>query len=269
MGAGIAQVCAASGLKVVLHDVKEGAAEAAITGVGANLQRLVSKDKLQAAELPAIVGRIRVASAPNDLSGADFLIEAATENLQVKQLILKELDKLSRPEAIIATNTSSVSITKLAASLSKPDRFIRMHFFNPVPVMGLVEVIRGIRTSDSAFHATESFAKALGKTPIFVKNTPGFVVNRILIPMINEAIFAVQEGVASAEDIDGAMKLGANHPIGPLALADLIGLDTVLSIMEVFYRELRDSKYRPATLLVEMVDAGYLGRKTKKGFFTY
>ena len=197
------------------------------------------------------------------------MIEAATENVEVKKKILETLEAIAGPECIIATNTSSGSITKLAAALSNSSRFVGMHFFNPVPVMELVEVIQGMQTANATFDETVALAQRIGKTVVTVKNSPGFVVNMILIPMINEAAFVLQEGLASADDIDSAMRLGANHPIGPLALADLIGLDTLLAIMEVFYRDFADDKYRPAPLLREMVDAGYLGRKTKRGFFTY
>ena len=269
MGSGIAQVFAAAGLNVVLNDINEAAVQRGIASVSANLDRMVSKDKLTAADAKAIVARIKGTTALNDLSACEFLIEAATENIEIKQKILKNLDSIAKPGCIIATNTSSVSITKLAATLASPDRVVGMHFFNPVPVMALVEVIRGIQTSDTTFSVTQDLVKRLGKTAISVKNSPGFVVNRILVPMINEAIFVFQEGLASAEEIDAGMKLGANHPIGPLALADLVGLDVVLAVMEVFYRDFNDSKYRPAPLLREMVDAGHLGRKTKKGFYTY
>jgi 3-hydroxybutyryl-CoA dehydrogenase len=269
MGSGIAQVSAAAGLNVILNDINENAVQRGIAGISANLDRMVSKEKITAAEAAAILARIKGTASLPDLADGDFLIEAATENLGIKQQILKQLDGIAKPGSIIATNTSSVSITKLAASLSRPERFIGMHFFNPVPVMTLVEVIRGIQTSDATFDVTAALARRIGKTPIGAKNSPGFIVNRILVPMINEAVFVLQEGLASAEEIDAGMKLGANHPIGPLALADLIGLDTLLAIMEVFYRDFNDSKYRPAPLLREMVDAGYLGRKTKKGFYSY
>lgn len=269
MGSGIAQICAAAGLNVVLNDISESAVQRGIAGVSANLDRMVSKEKITAADAAAILARIKGTVVLSDLGNSDFLIEAATENLEIKQKILKSLDGIAKPGSIIATNTSSVSITKLATFLSSPERLVGMHFFNPVPVMALVEVIRGIQTSDATFAATKSLAERVGKTAVGIKNAPGFVVNRILIPMINEAVFVLEEGIASAEEIDAGMKLGANHPIGPLALADLIGLDTVLAVMEVFYRDFNDSKYRPARLLREMVDAGYLGRKSKKGFFTY
>lgn len=269
MGSGIAQVCAAAGLNVVLNDISDAAVQRGIAAVSGNLQRMVSKDKISADDAAAILARVKGTVALSDLGECDFLIEAATENIDIKQKILKSLDGVAKAGSIIATNTSSVSITKLAASLSSPDRLVGMHFFNPVPVMALVEVIRGIQTSDATFATTQALAQRVGKTPIGAKNSPGFVVNRILVPMINEAVFVLQEGLASAEEIDAGMKLGAAHPLGPLALADLIGLDTLLSIMEVFYRDFNDSKYRPAPLLREMVDAGFLGRKTKKGFFSY
>lgn len=269
MGSGIAQVCAAAGLEVILHDVYASAIERALTGIEGSLGKLVAKEKMTAADAAATRGRISGAAGIDALAACDFVIEAATENVDIKQEILGKLERVAKESAVIATNTSSVSITKLAASLSTPERLVGMHFFNPVPVMALVEVIRGIQTSDATFEATMALATRIGKTTVRAKNSPGFIVNRILVPMINEAIFAFQEGLSSAEDIDAAMKLGANHPIGPLALADLIGLDTVLAIMEVFYRDFGDSKYRPAPLLKEMVDAGYLGRKSKQGFYAY
>ncbi|MFC5458892.1 3-hydroxybutyryl-CoA dehydrogenase [Massilia niabensis] len=269
MGAGIAQVCASAGLTVRLYDISESAVQAGITRIDTSLERLAAKQKISAQERAAVLERIQRAAALDDLGECDFLIEAATENLAIKQGILQSLDAVARPDSLIATNTSSVSITKLAASLAQPARLVGMHFFNPVPVMGLVEVIRGIQTSDAAFAATLALAQRIGKTAVGVRNAPGFVVNRILVPMINEAIFVLQEGLASAEDIDAGMKLGANHPIGPLALADLIGLDTLLAVMDVFYHDFNDSKYRPALLLREMVDAGRLGRKSGQGFYAY
>lgn len=269
MGSGIAQVCAMAGMNVIMRDINDAAVQRGVNGISSILERAVSKGKMTAEEKTAALGRIAGTTELNRLADADFIIEAATENLELKLRILKEIDSLAKPGTIIATNTSSISITKLAASMSRPHEFVGMHFFNPVPVMALVEVIRGIQTSDETVAATEELAKKTGKTPILVKNAPGFVVNRILVPMINEAVFVLQEGLASAEEIDAGMKLGANHPIGPLALADLIGLDTCLAVMEVFYRDFNDSKYRPAPLLKEMVDAGYLGRKTKKGFYSY
>jgi 3-hydroxybutyryl-CoA dehydrogenase len=269
MGSGIAQVCAAAGLEVVLHDIDEAAIQRGLSTVADSLARMVAKDKITSDTAARIRGRIRGGTEFGDLGQADFLIEAATERLETKQKIIRALDAVARPGSIIATNTSSVSITRLAACLACPERLVGMHFFNPVPVMALVEVIRGIQTSDATFDTTRALATRIGKTAIGTRNAPGFVVNRILVPMINEAVFVLQEGLASAEDIDAGMKLGANHPLGPLALADLIGLDTLLSVMEVFYRDFNDPKYRPAPLLREMVDAGRYGRKSGRGFYQY
>jgi len=269
MGSGIAQICAAAGINIVMCDINAAAVQRGMDTISANLDRLIKKDKLTEADKQAALARVQGTTDLGALAQANFIIEAATENLELKQNILKDIDGLARPDAIIATNTSSISITKLATKVSRPHQFVGMHFFNPVPVMALVEVIRGIQTSDETYATTDALARRIGKTPIAVKNSPGFVVNRILVPMINEAVFTLQEGLAKAEEIDSGMQLGANHPIGPLALADLIGLDTCLAVMEVLYREFHDPKYRPAQLLREMVDAGYLGRKTKKGFYTY
>ena len=269
MGSGIAQVCAIAGIDVIMRDINDAAVQRGIAAITSNFDRAVGKGKMDAAQKDAALARIKGSTDIKALAPADFIIEAATESLALKQTILKEIDVLAKPDAIIATNTSSISITKLAAAMSRPHQFVGMHFFNPVPVMALGEGIRGIQTSDATVAATEAFAKRTGKSPIAVKNAPGFVVNRLLVPMINEAVFVLQEGLATAEQIDAGMKLGANHPIGPLALADLIGLDTCLAVMEVFYRDFNDSKYRPAPLLKEMVDAGYLGRKSKKGFYDY
>jgi 3-hydroxybutyryl-CoA dehydrogenase len=269
MGNGIAQACAVVGVNALMIDINEAAIERGLKTVSGSLDRLVRKEKLTEAQKADAMARITGSTKMADLAKADFIIEAATENEDLKRKILKDVAAIAGTDAVIATNTSSISITGLAASTGRPERFIGMHFFNPVPVMALVEIIRGLATSDDTFAATEELSKRLGKTPICVKNAPGFVVNRILCPMINEAIFVLAEGLATAEDIDNGMRLGTNHPIGPLALADMIGLDTMLSVMEVFYEGFNDSKYRPAPLLKEMVAAGYLGRKTGRGFYHY
>jgi 3-hydroxybutyryl-CoA dehydrogenase len=269
MGNGIAQICAAAGFNVVMVDISAEAVQRGVGTIAGSLDRLIKKEKLSAAEKDVILGRIKGTVAYADLAQSDLVIEAATENEALKLRILKEIDGIAPPAVIIATNTSSMSITRLAAATQRPDRFIGTHFFNPVPMMELVELIRGLQTSDETLAVIEAFAKAIGKTSIVARNSPGFAVNRILCPMINEAIFALQEGLASAEDIDNGMKLGCNQPIGPLALADLIGLDTMLSVMEMFYTGFNDPKYRPAPLLKEMVDAGHLGRKSGRGFFNY
>ena len=269
MGNGIAQVSAAAGLQVVMTDISDAAVQRGLATVGGSLERLVKKEKMSAADREAALGRILGTTDKAKLANCDLVIEAATENEDLKLKILKELGAVLSPRALMATNTSSISITKLATATDRPDRFIGMHFFNPVPVMALLELIRGLQTSDDTLVKAEAFAKRVGKVPITARNSPGFAVNRILCPMINEAIFALQEGIASAEEIDAGMKLGCNHPIGPLALADLVGLDTMLSVMEVFYKGFNDPKYRPAPLLREMVDAGHLGRKTGQGFYSY
>ena len=269
MGNGIAQACAVNGIKVIMLDINDAAVERGIKNVAGSLDRLIKKEKMTEAQKTAALNCIKGITSMQDLSATDFIIEAATENLDLKRKILKDVDAVAKAGVVIATNTSSISITELAAATSRPASFIGMHFFNPVPMMALVEIIRAVQTSDTTYATTEALAKRIGKSPICVKNAPGFVVNRILCPMINEAIFVLAEGLATAEDIDNGMKLGTNQPIGPLALADMIGLDTMLSVMNVFYEGFNDSKYRPAPLLKEMVSAGYLGRKTGRGFYTY
>ena len=269
MGNGIAQVCALAGFNVTLLDISEKALEKAIATVGKNLDRQVAKETLTPEQKAEALARIRTSTDYSNLGNAQMVIEAATENLELKLRVLQQIAAQVSAECVIASNTSSLSITQLAASVSQPERFIGLHFFNPVPVMGLIEVIRGLQTSDATHALALDMATALGKTAITAGNRPGFVVNRILVPMINEAILVFQEGLASAEDIDAGMRLGCNQPIGPLALADLIGLDTLLSILEAFYDGFNDSKYRPAPLLKEMVAAGYLGRKTGRGFHAY
>jgi 3-hydroxybutyryl-CoA dehydrogenase len=269
MGNGIAQVSALAGLDVVMVDINEQAVQRGLATVSSSLDRLVKKEKLTETQKAQAMARIQGSTDYNAFDGVPLVIEAATENLEIKLRILKQLEAIVGPQAVIATNTSSISITQLAAVVGQPERFIGMHFFNPVPMMGLLELIRGLQTSDATHALGVAFAKAVGKTPVTVRNSPGFVVNRILVPMINEAIFVLQEGLATAEDIDAGMRLGCNHPIGPLALADLIGLDTLLAVMNVFYDGFNDSKYRPAPLLKEMVDAGRLGRKTGRGFYSY
>jgi 3-hydroxybutyryl-CoA dehydrogenase len=269
MGNGIAQACAVSGLDVVMVDIDDAAVQRGLGAVSASLDRLVKKDKLTPEAKAAAMARIQGSTDYAALQPAQLVIEAATENEGLKRKILAQLDALLPADTLVATNTSSISITKLAAATQRPDRFIGMHFFNPVPMMALVEIIRGLQTSDATHELVREMAVRLGKTPITVKNSPGFVVNRILVPMINEAFFVLAEGLASPEDIDAGMKLGCNQPIGPLALADMIGLDTCLAVMEVYFREFADSKYRPAPLLKEMVAAGYLGRKSGRGVYTY
>ena len=269
MGNGIAQVCAVAGLQVTMIDINDAAVQRGIATLGGSLDRLVKKEKLSAADRDAALARVKGSTSYEDLKGTQLVIEAATENLELKLRILRQIDALVAPETVIATNTSSISITQLAAVVNRPERFVGMHFFNPVPLMQLLELIRGLQTSDATHALAVEFAQRVGKTPITVKNSPGFVVNRILCPMINEAIFVLQEGLATAEDIDTGMKLGCNHPIGPLALADMIGLDTMLAVMNVFYEGFNDPKYRPAPLLKEMVAAGRLGRKSGQGFYSY
>ena len=269
MGNGIAQVCAVAGVNVVMVDIAQAAVDKGIATVGSSLDRLIKKEKLTAAQKDAALALIKGSTDYAALAGAQLVIEAATENYELKLKILKQVDALLAPEVMIASNTSSISITQLAAATSRPDRFIGMHFFNPVPMMALVEIIRGYLTSDATHDAVKALSVRLGKSPITVKNAPGFVVNRILVPMINEAFFVLSEGIATAEDIDAGMKLGTNQPIGPLALADMIGLDVCLAVMDVFLKEYGDSKYRACPLLREMVAAGQLGRKTGRGVYGY
>ncbi|WP_454762662.1 3-hydroxybutyryl-CoA dehydrogenase [Cupriavidus campinensis] len=269
MGNGIAQACAVAGIDVVMVDISDAAVQKGIATVAGSLDRLIKKDKATEADKAAALARIQGSTSYEDFRKVDIVIEAATENYELKLKILKQIDGIVGPDVIVASNTSSISITKLAAATSRPDHFIGMHFFNPVPMMALVELIRGLQTSDAAHASVEDLARRLGKYPITVKNSPGFVVNRILCPMINEAFCVLGEGLASPEEIDEGMKLGCNHPIGPLALADMIGLDTMLAVMEVLYTEFADPKYRPAMLMREMVAAGYLGRKTGRGVYVY
>jgi 3-hydroxybutyryl-CoA dehydrogenase len=269
MGNGIAQACAVVGIPVVMVDISEAAVAKGIATVSGSLDRLLKKEKITEADKAAALSKIQGSTQYEDLMSADLVIEAATENQDLKVKILKQLDGMLAPEVIIASNTSSISITQLAAVTKRADRFIGMHFFNPVPMMALVEIIRGLQTSDETHDAVHSLATALGKTPITVKNAPGFVVNRILVPMINEALFVLSEGLATPDDIDAGMKLGCNQPIGPLALADMIGLDVCLAVMEVYLKEFGDSKYRPCPLLKELVAAGRLGRKTGHGVYQY
>lgn len=269
MGNGIAQVAAIAGLQVVMIDVEESALAKGMSALTSSLSRLVEKGKLDPAVRDGALARVETSTDYRRFAAADIVIEAATESMDLKRRILRQIESVVRADAVIASNTSSISITALAAALAHPSRFIGMHFFNPVPVMPLVEIIRGLQTNPATAQAVRDLAIRLGKEPIGVANSPGFVVNRILVPMINEAFFVLAAGVATAEEIDAGMKLGANHPVGPLALADMVGLDVCLSVMDVYLRDFGDSKYRACPLLRELVAAGRLGRKTGRGVYLY
>ncbi|MBP3039338.1 3-hydroxybutyryl-CoA dehydrogenase [Bacillaceae bacterium Marseille-Q3522] len=269
MGSGIAQVIAQAGLEVVMNDIKEDFVQHGFTKIRKQLERSVQKGRLTETELDHIISRISTSTNYEDAKDVQLVIEAATENKEIKLAIFRELDTITPEETILASNTSSLSITEIATVTKRPDKVIGFHFFNPAPVMKLAEITNSLTTSEETKAAIKEVATFIGKTPVEVKDSPGFVVNRVLIPMINEAIFILYEGIASAEEIDAAMKLGANHPIGPLALADLIGLDVCLAIMDVLYTGFADSKYRPCPLLKKYVEAGLLGRKTKRGFYHY
>ncbi len=269
MGNGIAQVCAMAGYEVIMRDIDQKFIDNAFSQIKKSLSKFAEKGKIQENEVKEVLSRIHGTLSLKDLKDAEFVIEAAIENLELKKDIFRELDALLPYETILATNTSSLSITEIAAATSSPDRVIGMHFMNPVPLMKLVEIIRALTTSDETTKRTVELALQLGKTPVEAHDYPGFISNRILCPMINEAVFCLYEGIGTAEAIDTVMKLGMNHPMGPLALADLIGLDVVLAVMNVLYEGYKDSKYRPCPLLVKMVEAGHLGRKTGKGFYEY
>ncbi|GAB6909896.1 putative 3-hydroxybutyryl-CoA dehydrogenase [Desulfosarcina cetonica] len=269
MGNGIAQVAATAGLNVIMSDIKIEFAEKGLANITKLLTKSVEKGKITAETKDAILGRIKITADLKDMAEADFVVEAATENETLKFKIFKDLDEICKPGIILASNTSSIPIGRIASQTSRPEKVIGMHFMNPVPVMKLVEVIRGIATSDETFQTTWDLSIKFGKTPALANDFPGFIANRILLPMINEAVFALYHGVGSREDIDTVMRLGMNHPMGPLTLADLIGLDTCLSIMETLYEGFKDSKYRPCPLLRKYVEAGWLGRKTGRGFYEY
>jgi 3-hydroxybutyryl-CoA dehydrogenase len=269
MGNGIAQVAAASGLNVIMNDIKQEFVDKGLKTITGVLARSVEKGKMTASEKDSLLGRIKTSVSLKDMAAADFVVEAATEKEDIKFQIFRDLDQTCRPGVILATNTSSIPIGRIAAQTQRPDKVIGMHFMNPVPVMKLVEVIPGIATSEETFKTTWSLAEKFGKTPAKANDYPGFIANRILLPMINEAVYCLYHGVGTREDIDTVMKLGMNHPMGPLALADLIGLDTCLAVMETLYDGFKDSKYRPCPLLRKYVEAGWLGRKTGRGFYEY
>jgi 3-hydroxybutyryl-CoA dehydrogenase len=269
MGNGIAHVAAVAGFKVLLRDLDQQFLDRGLATISKNLEREVAKGRISAADRSAALGRIAPGSDNEALAQADFIIEAIVEDIEVKSRLFSNLDYIARPDVILASNTSSISITKIGARTRRPDKVIGMHFMNPVPVMALVEIVRGLSTSDDTYGVTKALSEDLGKKPVVVNDYPGFVSNRVLMPMINEAVYCLMEGVGSAEAIDSVMKLGMNHPMGPLALADLIGLDVCLSIMEVLQKGFGDSKYRPCPLLRRMVEAGHLGRKSGRGFYKY
>jgi 3-hydroxybutyryl-CoA dehydrogenase len=269
MGNGIAQVSAAAGFNVIMNDINQEFCQSGLDTIGKSLGRLVKKEKISADDQQAILDRIQLSTDIADMAGADFVVEAATERVDLKLDIFRKLDELCKPGVVLSTNTSSISITKIAGATNRPELVIGMHFMNPVPMMKLVEIIRGLATSDEVFELTRDLSVKMGKIPVPANDYPGFIANRILMPMINEAVYCLMEGVGEAGDIDEVMKLGMNHPMGPLALADLVGLDTCLAIMEVLHSGMGDSKYRPCPLLRKYVDQGWLGRKTGRGFYQY